>query len=191
MDRLITVAAELQEFCSKRRWKFCFIGGIAVQEWSEPRMTDDVDLTLLTGFGGEEAFIDELLRHYPSRRADAREFALINRVLVLQNDSGIGIDIALGALPFEELAITRAKQIKYAPGVTLTICSPEDLIVMKAFASRDRDWRDVQMTIIRQGAGALDWPYIFNQLEPLAALKEHPEILERLRELKKKTNPAP
>ncbi len=184
MDKLVELAAELQDFILNRGWKFCFIGGIAVQEWSEPRMTDDVDLTLLTGFGGEEAFIDELLSHYPPRRPDAREFALTNRVLVLKSASGIGIDIALGALPFEELAISRAKAIEYSPGLRLTICSREDLIVLKAFANRDADWRDVRMTIVRQGADNLDWPYIFAQLEPLANLKEQPEILDRLMKFK-------
>jgi hypothetical protein len=30
-------------------------------------MTMDVDLSLLTGFGEEEIFVDELLRHYAGR----------------------------------------------------------------------------------------------------------------------------
>ena len=41
-----------------RGWRFCFIGGLAVQKWSEPRVTDDVDLTLFTGLGTEAPFID-------------------------------------------------------------------------------------------------------------------------------------
>jgi hypothetical protein len=36
----------------------------------------DVDLSLLTGFGEEEIFVDELLRHYAGRLPDARNFAL-------------------------------------------------------------------------------------------------------------------
>jgi len=32
-----------------------------VQRWAEPRVTDDVDLTLLAGFGDEEGFVDDLL----------------------------------------------------------------------------------------------------------------------------------
>jgi len=50
----------------------CFIGGIAVQRWGEPRFTADADLTLLTGVGGEEKFIDPLLSHFRPRRSDAR-----------------------------------------------------------------------------------------------------------------------
>jgi hypothetical protein len=50
----------------------------------------DVHLILLTGFGGEEKYIDEWLRHYSPRRPDARDFALMNRVLLLRSVSGLG-----------------------------------------------------------------------------------------------------
>ena len=50
---------------------------------------------------------------------------------------------------------------------------------MKAFAARTKDWLDVEGVIIRQ-AGKLDWAYIRGQLQPLAELKEAPEIVEEL-----------
>ena len=46
---VLDAALRLQEFCRARDWRFCFIGGLAVQKWGEPRVTDDVDLTLLPG----------------------------------------------------------------------------------------------------------------------------------------------
>jgi len=185
VNELIELAIELQSFCVRRNWKFCFIGGLVVQHWAEPRTTKDVDITLLTGFGGEESYIDEWLRHYEPRRADAREFALTRRVLVLWSKSRLGIDIALGALPFEENSILRARDVEVFRGVSLRFCSPEDLIVMKAFANRDLDWRDVQMTIARQKE-TLDWKYIHEQIEPLVMLKEEPEIVTRLERLREK-----
>jgi hypothetical protein len=149
-------------------------------------MTKDVDLTLMTGFGGEEIYVDELLRHYEPRRPDGRAFALANRVLLLRSGSGLGIDIALGALPFERGAIFRASDVEVYPGVRLRFCSAEDLIVLKAFASRDLDWHDVGMTIVRQAGNGLDWKYIREQIEPLAILKGAPEILIRLEGLRDK-----
>ena len=59
MNELSHLAAELGDFCDKRGWSSCVIGGFAVQHWGEPRMTMVVDLSLLTGFGEEEAFVDE------------------------------------------------------------------------------------------------------------------------------------
>ncbi len=148
----------------------------------------DVDLTLLTGFGGEETYIDEFLHHFAPRVVDAREFALTNRVLLLKSKAGFGIDVALGALPFEEKSIARARDVEMSPGIALRFCTAEDLIVMKAFASRDMDWRDVEMTIVRQGA-SLDWRYIREQLGPLLIYKEEPEIMDRLDQIYKKHQP--
>lgn len=74
LNELIALAYELQQFFEARKWRFCFIGGLAVQSWSEPRYTKDVDITLLTGFGEETPFIDTLLQHYAPRRPDARGF---------------------------------------------------------------------------------------------------------------------
>ncbi len=101
LNELLALARELQEFFVSQGWAFCFIGGLVVQTWGEPRYTKAVDITLLTGFGTEEPFIDALLARYRSRRPDARNFALVNRVLLLQSENGIGIDIAMGALDFD------------------------------------------------------------------------------------------
>jgi hypothetical protein len=122
LPRVLAAAGEVQGFCQQQRWDFCFIGGIAVQRWGEPRMTQDVDLTLLTGFGREEQFTDTLLRSFPGRRPDAREFALNHRVLLVQTNSGVGVDIALGASPFEERSIHRASVWSWTADQALFTC---------------------------------------------------------------------
>ncbi len=183
MIELLKLGEELQNFFSNENWKFCFIGGIVVARWGEPRFTRDIDVTLLTGFGYEESFIDSLLSHYESRIDDARKFALKNRVLLLKSKKGHGIDIALGALPFEENCINRRTEFAFTKDISLLTCSAEDLIVMKAFADRALDWHDVKGIIIRQGE-VLDWEYVFKQLTPLCELKEHPEIVTRLEKMR-------
>lgn len=184
MTELFGLALELQEICRRHRWSFCVIGGLAVQHWGEPRFTKDVDLTLLTGFGGEEEYVDALLAIYQPRIEGARDFALQNRVLLLQSKDGIGIDIALGALDFERLAVERASDVEVIAGKFLHLCSAEDLVVMKAFADRPLDWHDIEGIITRQGSASLDWSYIFYQLEPLCEVKESPEILSRVAALR-------
>jgi hypothetical protein len=54
LEELLRAAAELNWFFQKQGWRFCFIGGVAVQRWGDPRFTQDIDVTLLTGFGNEE-----------------------------------------------------------------------------------------------------------------------------------------
>ena len=152
MIELFRVAGELQSFCESQNWSFCFIGGLALQRWGEVRETIDVDLTLLTGFGSEEPYIHKLLGKFAARIPDAGAFARANRVLLLKSTSGVGIDIAFGALPIEESAVSRSSLFELPGGPQLRTCSAEDLIVMKAFAARPRDWLDIEGIIIRQPA---------------------------------------
>jgi hypothetical protein len=183
MISLINLADEVQRFLLSRDWRFCIIGGLALQRWGEPRLTTDVDITLLTGFGNEQSFIDELVSEFEPRRDDAVEFALRNRVLLLQQNN-IGIDISLGGLFFEESVIRRASYHSFTPKVELLTCSAEDLIVMKAFAGRSKDWGDLESVVIRQEE--LDWGYVYSELEPLAEAKYEPEIIDQLKLVQKK-----
>jgi hypothetical protein len=177
---LVRQARAVQDFMEGRGWSFCFIGGVALVRWGEPRATVDVDLSLFTDFGTEAPFVDDLLSHFAPRIPNAREFALENRVLLLYTPAGDGLDVALAGLPFEWDMIARSSEHEYLPGLLLRTCSAEDLIVMKAFAARDRDWADVQGITTRQ-VGRLDWAAIFERLAPLVELKEAPEIITKLR----------
>jgi len=179
IEELLQAASQIDKFLKQQSWKFCFIGGIAIQRWSELRFTQDVDLTLLTGFGKEENFVDILLKEFKPRRSDAREFALTSRVLLARTKGGIEVDIALGALPFEERTIVRASTWEIAQGISLTTCSAEDLVVHKVFAGRDLDWADVERILIRQH-GKLNLDQIRSELKPLLELKGEIDALEKL-----------
>ncbi len=144
MIALFEAAKQLQDFSDRQGWRSCFIGGIAVQRWGEPRVTRDVDLALLAGFGGEDEFVETLLAAYPPRVEHAAEFARRNRVLLLQTTSGVGIGISLAALPFEELLVSRATIFDFGPGLDIRTCSAEDLLVLKLFASRPLDISDAE-----------------------------------------------
>ena len=102
MRDLFLLADEIQSFCQDRGWRFCFIGGIALQRWGEPR---------------------------------------------------------------------------------LNTCSGEDLVVLKAFADRSRDWADIEGVLLRSGH-RLVWETVEAELEPLCEAKEAPHILPRLRALR-------
>jgi len=183
MNPLYPAAMELQSFCRRHNWQFCIIGGLALQRWGRPRATQDVDATLLTGFDHEERFVDALLEEFRSRRPDAREFALTQRVVLLQAANGVFVDLSLAGLPFERRMIARATPFDYAPGVRLVTASAEDLVVTKAFAARLQDWADVEGILIRQ-RGKLDWEYVRRELAPLCELKDAPQIVDELERMK-------
>jgi hypothetical protein len=179
LQAVLEAAEEVQAFCLKQGWRLCFIGGVALQRWGEPRLTQDADLTLLTGFGTEESFADPLLANFTGRRADARAFALRNRVLLVQTAKGVAVDIAFGAVPFEERSIQRASPWHWAADHMLTTCSAEDLVIHKAFAGRDRDWGDVESVLIRQRL-ELKLGLVRKELKPLLELKGQPDAMAKL-----------
>lgn len=182
MSPILEAALQIQAFCAARSWRFCFIGGIVIPRWGEPRTTADADLTLLTGFGSEESYVDALLAAFRARTADARKVALERRVVLLEAGNTVPLDISLGALPYEERLVERASDFAVAPGVVLRTCSAEDLLVLKAFAGRDLDWADIRGIAVRQ-SGRLDEALVFRELEPLLELKGTPEAATRLRRM--------
>lgn len=178
MNPFFSAAAELQEACRDHGWPFCVVGGLAALRWGQPLY---VDLTILTGSGHGEPVIDGLLGQFRARLGHARDFAIANRFILLKASNGVPVNVALGALEFEERAVRRASAWDTEDGLVLT-CSAEDLIVRKAFAGRDQDWADVAGVISRQ-RGSLDAGQILAELAPLLELKGTGENLGRVRGL--------
>jgi hypothetical protein len=183
---LLEAAARVQSAFEARAWRFCVIGGVANFRWGTPRLTNDLDLTLLTGFGAEAAYVEVLLEMFESRVADPLAFALANRVVLVRTSDGIPVDIALGAMPFEERTIDRSSIGTFSDTIALRTCSAEDLIVHKAFAARPQDWVDVEGVILRQ-QGRLLWSQIRGELEPLAELKGDMGLVDTLESVAKRT----
>lgn len=179
MNGLFDAALEIQRFLEERRWNFTIIGGLAVLRWGQPQATQDVDVSLLTGFGGEQAYIGPILGHFAARISDAAQFALENRALLVKASNGVAIDIVLAGIPFEEELMARSSYHDFLPGVSLRTCSAEDLVILKAFAGRDKDWASIRGILSRQ-SGSIDWGYVEKHLTPLLEIKGEPEIMERL-----------
>jgi hypothetical protein len=181
-NRLLDAAQEIQQFCRDRGWRFCFIGGIAVQHWGEARLTRDADVELYTGIGDEARYVDALLSGFDSRLTGAREFALAHRVLLLRARNGIPLDVTLGALPFEERAVATARDEEIVGGLRLRLAGPGSLVVFKAFADRPQDWLDIEGIVAKSGR-AIDWPEVRDELAGLLELKGERAALGRLDEL--------
>jgi hypothetical protein len=182
VNPLFRAAAELQHFCASRGWRSAIIGGLAVQRWGEPRQTRDVDLSLLAPLGEEAAIIDALLQQFRPRREDARQFAIDRRVLLVEISAGVPADISLSALPYEERVVDRATGFPVSHETAIVTCSAEDLVVLKAFADRPRDWIDIEGVIVRRGR-LLDRALVLAELLPLLELKEDDTPQHRLTRL--------
>ena len=184
-NNILEVAVELCRRLGDLEFRYCVIGGVANQRWGEPRQTVDVDATIYLQFGDEQEVVEQLLLIYAARIDTPIPFAMQNRIVLLESELGTGIDVSLGGLPFEERMVDRASVWHVAGHGQICTCSAEDLVTLKAFASRPQDWIDVEKVIIRQGK-SLDRNLIRAELQPLAELKEDPGILTELELLLKK-----
>ncbi len=182
MNKLFGAAKEVCDHLSAMHWTYCIIGGLAVIRWGEVRFTQDADIAVLAGFGEEAEFAESLLKHFESRISDALQFAVSNRVLLLKSSGGVSIDITFAALPFEHEMMKNASLYAFASGLSLPVCSADDLFIMKAFAARPKDWIDAESIALRQ-KGQLDVARIMERVTELAELKGEPEITLRARKI--------
>jgi hypothetical protein len=183
VNALHQAALEIQAFLNQQEWQFCIIGGLAVIRWGEPRATQDVDISVMAGFGHEREYIDTVFASFPERISRAREFAEESRVLLSRASNGVALDIVLAAFPFEENVIQRASKFKYAPDVELLTASAEDLLVMKSFAGRDHDWVDATGIANRHGEN-LDWDCVFHEISLLCEMQKDNTPIERLQTIR-------
>lgn len=177
---LLKAANQAASFFEQEGWPYCAIGAFAVVRWGETRFTSDVDFCLRADFGEEETYVGPILEAFGSRITGAAEFALTQRVLLLTAADGDSIDVALGGSPFELEMIARATPFDFAPGCRLHTCSAEDLIVLKAFAGRPKDWIDIDGVFLRQDPAKLNRKLIFDSLIPLLEVKPESDALARL-----------
>lgn len=126
------------------------------------------------------------MKRFKSRISDAFHFAVANRVLLIKSSNGVAIDITFAALPFENEMMENASPYIFADGLSLPVCSADDLFIMKAFAARPKDWIDAESIALRQ-RGRLDTARIIERITELAELKDEPEIAARSRRILEKS----
>ncbi|MDP1569279.1 MAG: nucleotidyltransferase [Vicinamibacterales bacterium] len=142
-------------------------GAQAALVWGRPRLTTDVDVTVKCS-----ASTDQLVRALDtsgfSLRIDATEaFIRTTRVVPLEHRaSGLALDLVLAGPGLEDLFLERAVSIDVA-GTAVPFISPEDLIVTKVLAGREKDIEDVRGVLSERGS-ALD----VNQIRTTLGLLE-------------------
>lgn len=179
---LLAALRDLSAWLEAGSVRGAIIGGVAASLHGRPRATRDVDVLALLDETQWEPFLDQGQRcGFAPRLSDALDFARRSRVLLVRHEASlIDVDIAFGALQFEEESVARSVLVTLA-GVSFRVVTPEDLVIMKAVAQRPRDLADIggvldadpdlDVARIRRWVGefaqALDQPDIVADLERL------------------------
>lgn len=139
------------------RWYL--FGAQAVAIWGRPRLTTDVDVTIGLESGSE--VLVALLSGAGFRLSEAfsDEFVRSTRVLpLIHQSSGMPLDVVLAGPGLEEQFLDRAIVVSLED-FTVPVISPEDLVVTKLLAGREKDVEDIR-GVLRVRAGLLDLDYI-------------------------------
>jgi hypothetical protein len=158
------------------------IGGVAVSLLGIPRYTVGLDAVFLVSLDDVPRLLAEAAKQgIEPRIADPIGFARKNRVLLLQHSvSGMDIDLSLGILPFEFEMVERSRVVEIG-SLKMRLPTPEDLIIMKSVAHRQKDLADIQGIAashpildkerirfwVEQFGEALDLPELWQEIEKL------------------------
>lgn len=153
------------------------IGGQAVLLYGNPRLTEDIDVTL--GISPEDvARVIELAAEqgWNVLPEEPQSFARTTYVLpCVDPKSGIQIDFVFSVTPYERAAIERA-HAQPMKGATVKIAAPEDVIIHKMVAGRARDYEDVRSILAK--IRSLDLAYIRRWLPAFEATVTRPLLRE-------------
>ena len=163
MGNLYTSIQTLQKRLADADIPSIVIGGVAVGVWGEPRVTRDADLKILLQREDADRLLAILGPEYISLLPDPKEAIRRQAMLFVQDADGTRLDLLLADTPYDVGAVARGRATEVLPDVTLTVCSPEDLLIYKLISTRPRDHEDASGVIRRQG-DTLDAGYILGWL---------------------------
>lgn len=174
MNALERALLRVAQLLNAEEIPYMVIGGVANLVWGVPRATVDVDITVWVEEDQVPSFIETLRENVRLLVEDPAAFVQQTRVLPVETEEDIRVDIIFGQLPYEENAIHRAHPVEFG-GVPVLICTPEDLIIHKIVSERPRDREDIK-GIIRRLGSQLDRAYLDPIIQGLAEDLSRPEL---------------
>ena len=183
MPELDDALIAFTSWLDRQRVPYMVIGGFAVTVWGEPRFTRDLDVTISVPAENIPSVIDLVCSEFNSLVSDPVKFVTETRVLPITVQS-VPVDLVFAALPYEEVAITRARPVTLKSG-TVHICSPEDLILHKIVSQRPRDHEDIE-GVFRYRHAELDYEYLDPRVEELTDALSDRNMLDWYRSLRRR-----
>lgn len=157
-------------FLEETQTRYLVIGGLAVVAVGEPRTTADADAIVFITPTEAEVLIRRAAEAGFEVREDVERERLAVTGTIRLRRGRFQLDLITASLPFEETAAARAS-VHELFGVRLPFPSPEDLIVFKVLAGRDKDMLDAA-GVARRHRDRLDVSYIERTLRPICELAE-------------------
>lgn len=122
-------------FCAQNSITYTIVGGIAVIAHKINRTTQDIDVNILVQLEDLSVVYTKISKEFKPRFAESEKIFKENFILpVIEAEYQINIDFIAGLTEFGKNVFKRSKRMKIGEA-KVTICSLEDLIIYKLFAS--------------------------------------------------------
>lgn len=161
---LLERASQIDRILRTNNIPFAFMGGLALNAWTVPAPTYDIDLCVTL----DEGDVPSLVRMLEAEgfvppptawiesvgREKFREFT----VFWPFQGGMIATDFFLTSHPFQSAAIVRRRTVELNDGFRTEVLTPEDVLVYKLIAWRKKDQDGIDRLLLVQRT--LDWDYV-------------------------------
>ena len=137
-----------------------------------------------------ERLLALLAPDYVSLLPDPRLALRKQAMLFMEDAAGVRLDLLLADTPYDVEAIRRGRYVEVSPGVTLRLCTPEDLILYKLISTRPRDHEDAASVVRRQGE-ALDDRYLLDWLHQFELALDDSTLIATYKRMRRQTGRHP
>jgi Nucleotidyl transferase of unknown function (DUF2204) len=158
--------------------RYAMVGGLAVSAWATPRATGDADLYAELAEPVRGALEQQLVArgfHVPAMREELERFGVFRS----RSPAGIFLDIFDSAGPLGKAILDRRREVDIEGRKVWTI-APEELVILKLFSERGRDFDDV-VTLLRDLGSSLDMAYVKGWAAKLDESIGGDDVSERVR----------
>ncbi len=153
---MITGLRQIAEIMDDMGLQWALIGGQAVNAWAEPRFTHDIDITVAADVESVARLRQHLLdqgwaieHELGADLPSGPDFLRFTR-----GDDDPPLDVQVAKTAFQTQLLARA--IRVDDGA-IPVATPEDLVVLKLIAWRDKDEVDLQAL---SRLSTIDWGYV-------------------------------
>ncbi len=171
---------EIDQLCRAHGIPYAVIGGIAVNIYGYVRSTVDIDITIMAEIDQLEHVLAIFANDYSSVQPDPLAFFRRTFFVPLRHRATqIRLDVTAALSNIERRMLERSQR-RFFNAVEVSVCTIEDLIIMKLVASRTKDLLDLEELIARHRAN-IDLDYLRSSAKEFIYV-ERSDISVRLEE---------